>query len=71
MKKYYYAAIVGLLLGTMAGVAGATDTKTTTKVYADGSTEVCKYETDFAQTADGANVIRTAWRCVRTAKKGK
>lgn len=70
MKKYVYAAMVGLFIGTVAGLSGASESKTTTKTYPDGSVEVCRYETDFVQTRDGANVIRTAWRCVRYSRSG-
>lgn len=56
----------GLLLALWVDAANATETRTETKRLPDGSTEVCKYETDFAKTLDGSLVIRTAWRCVRT-----
>lgn len=59
----------GLLVALWVTAADAADTKTTTTRHPDGSVEVCKYQTDFATTRDGANVIRTAWRCVRTPAK--
>ena len=69
MKKYYYAGMFGILLGTLTGIASATDSKTTVKKLPNGSTETCKFETDFATAKDGGLVVRTAWRCVTV--KGK
>lgn len=54
----------------LAGWANATDRFTTIKNVGNGSVEVCRYETDFVQTKDGSNMIRTAWVCT-TSKVSK
>jgi hypothetical protein len=69
MRKYVFAVFTGIFIGTVVAVSQAAETRNTVKKHADGSTEVCKYETDFAQDGTGANIIRTDWRCVRTPVK--
>jgi len=55
MKKYIVAAMVGIFLGSVAGLAGAQETKS--------RGEVCKKVRDISYTVDGSMVIRSAWRC--------
>jgi hypothetical protein len=69
MKKFLLIPVTfGLLIALWVDAAGAVETKETVRNLPDGSTEVCRYETDFAQAQDGALVIRTAWRCERKPK---
>jgi hypothetical protein len=69
MNKFIAILTPVTFIVLLAGWANAADSKTTVRHLKDGSTEVCKYETDFATAKDGGLVIRTAWRCVTT--KGK
>lgn len=56
-KKYVFAVIAGLFIGTVVGVAGATETR---------KGESCKQVRDVSYTVDGSMVIRSAWRCEKT-----
>ena len=56
MKKYIVAAMVGIFLGTVAGVAGATEAPKRNE-------KGCVYVRDISYTVDGSMVIRSAWRC--------
>lgn len=73
MNKFF-AIVAPLTVGSMlvlwCTASSATETTKTTRKLPDGSTEVCKYETDFATAKDGALVIRTAWVCI-TSKAAK
>lgn len=71
MKHFILIPVVAsLLLAMWADAAQGADHTETTRKLPNGSVEVCKYETDFVTTKDGATVVRTAWRCV-TTKDGK
>jgi hypothetical protein len=63
-------AMFGLTCYLWCSAAGAVETRETVRKLPNGSVETCRYETDFI-TVDGANIIRTAWRCVITKKVGK
>lgn len=62
MKHYVYAAMFGLFVGTVVGVAGATETREPGRCYR---------EVSFNETRDGSFVVRSAWRCETTEKTGK
>lgn len=54
MRKYIVAAMVGLFLGSVAGIAGAKAPVPTGHCYREISTETTK---------DGSTIIISAWRC--------
>lgn len=70
MVKFIAILTPVVFVTLIAGWANAADRTQTTKRLPDGSVEVCKYDTDFATTKDGALVIRTAWVCT-TSKVSK
>lgn len=57
MRKYMFAAMFGLFVGTVAGVAGAAEASVPGRCYR---------EVSFNETADGSYVVRSAWRCEKT-----
>lgn len=66
MKKYVYAAICGLFIGSCYGVASAAEQpKPPTKVNQPGR---CWREVSFNETRDGSFVVRSAWRCEQKRK---
>ena len=68
----FIAFLTPIVFATLiAGWASAADRTETTKTLKDGSVKHCVSETDFAQTKDGALVIRTAWVCTITKKVAK
>lgn len=62
MKKYIVAAMVGLFLGSVAGIAGAKSPAPTGRCYREVSAETTK---------DGSTIIISAWRCEKTEKPQK
>lgn len=56
MKKYIVAVMVGIFVGTVAGIATAGEKPR------QGQKE-CSFVRDVSYTVDGSMVIRSAWRC--------
>jgi hypothetical protein len=59
MRKYLYAAMFGLFLGSVAGIAGAKHPVPTGRCYREISTETTK---------DGSTIIISAWRLQLTPR---
>lgn len=60
MRKYVVAAMVGLFLGTVCGIASARESKDSQGSQPSGE---CRKVRDISYTRDGSMVIRSAWRC--------